>query len=96
MYDGGKWATTVLEGWRTCHAEGTLVKLADDIENNLTLFVIHKDGNNNHLSMLYQKELQKIDEYLTGYDRLSVVCMQIRGENSYVVIQNDSKISLYQ
>ena len=57
MYDGGKWATTVLEAWRTCHAEGTILRITDDIENNLTLFIIHKQENTTHLSMLYQKEL---------------------------------------
>ena len=88
MYDGGKWETVVHETWRGAYTPGKQISIADDIENNKTLFVIHQapEDNNPHLSMLYAGVLSNWDHLLTSKDRLAVAVMQSREANSYIMI----------
>jgi hypothetical protein len=46
--------------------------------------------------MLYRGKLENYDHFLKSYDRVSVVCMKTNNPHTYVIVQNDSKISLYQ
>ena len=78
MYEGGNYKHTIQESWRGAHAEGKLVRYADDVENNETLYVIHKKEENGTerlcLSILFKGTLERHDNLLdASASRVSVV-----------------------
>lgn len=57
MYSGGEYEHTIQEAWRGAHCEGDLISYVEDLENNHTLWLIHRLNKKLHLSIMYKSEL---------------------------------------
>lgn len=74
---------------------GEILRWGEDIENNQTLFIVCKEKNETKIKVIFRAAEQPFSLVSDAKENLNVVCLQRRGDSSYVLLQNGTDYTLY-